>query len=102
MSYFPHLRILQLEKWVAHLSNMLEGVSDPYNILDIHWRGYGPHEQADLFEKKAWAFAFDMNGSPLPSTGALLMDIEEKGFVETLGYRITLEKNKFLSRAIIE
>ena len=74
---------------------------DDYNVSEIRWLTKGK-QPADVDDDWAWTFAYELNGVVIPAVGALVDDLNEKDYIDVDPYRITMEKNKFLYRRLID
>ena len=78
-------------------------VPDIYNLSDIKWM-VKSRQLANWDDSWAWTFAYDMKGELIPVVGALVDDLRENpnGYIDVPPFRISMQKDKFLSRRKIE
>jgi hypothetical protein len=99
MDYFAMKRLNSYRKLVTYLHGLIETTEDEYGLMDIDWRK-GKEERAEMGDYSAWAYIYDREDI-IPSLGALVEDIREKGYVADMGYIITITRDIFLSRKLI-
>ena len=76
-------------------------VFDEYGVFEIRWLGKDKR-LADSDDDWAWTFVYELDGSVIPAVGALVDDLYEKDYIDVEPYRITMTKNRFLYRRLIE